>query len=62
MSNLPDPNSFSYHRGFIDGFKTGVEDNPYDGSHPENAKHHRQYRWGYDAGVATYCRENLDKE
>lgn len=55
-STLPNPNLLSYHKGFCDGFKNGVEYNPYDG-HKEST-HHQQYRWGYDAGVATYCREN----
>lgn len=52
---LPNPNTKSYVRGFNDGYIQGVENNPYDTE--KNAISHIQYKWGYDAGVAVYCRE-----
>jgi len=54
----PDPNTISYLKGWADGYKDGVEENPYDGS--SQAEDHLQYKWGYQAGVANFCRENLD--
>lgn len=58
MSILPDPNTISYNKGWKDGYEEGFENNPYDGA--TQAPDHLQYRWGYDAGVACYCRDFLD--
>jgi hypothetical protein len=54
----PDKNHPAYFAGYDDGYDEGVENNPFDGA---TQPHDRlQYRWGYDAGVADYCRDHLD--
>lgn len=56
----PDKNHPAYVAGYDDGYDEGVDNNPFCGS--SQAQDHLQYRWGYDAGVADYCREYLDKD
>ena len=49
----------AYCQGFADGYKIGVDSNPYDGGSPDQKEKDNQlfYRIGYDAGVAEYCSE-----
>ena len=54
--------NIGYCKGFVDGYEEGVSDNPYDGADPNDTHNHLQYKIGYDAGVAEYCKDNLDKE
>jgi hypothetical protein len=58
--HLPYDRSISYCKGFVDGYEEGVDNNPYDGD--SEAVNNSLYKIGYDAGVAEYCRENLDSE
>lgn len=51
--------NIGFCKGYIDGYEEGVYENPYDGF--EEAFLHLQYKEGYDAGVADYCRDYLDK-
>ena len=57
MSDIfPNPNTISYLKGWADGYKNGVEENPYNGE--TQSEDNIQYKWGYQAGVANFCREN----
>ena len=59
MSDIfPDPNTIAYLKGWADGYKDGVEENPYDGE--TEAADRLQYKWGYETGISNYCREHLD--
>lgn len=43
----------AYMEGFLDGYKVGVETNPYE----YDDKRRHEYDTGYEAGVAHYCSE-----
>lgn len=60
--NKPDERNIGYCKGFVDGYQEGVSENPYDGGSFDLAEQYRhlQYKLGYDAGVAEYCRDELD--
>jgi hypothetical protein len=51
--------SFAYCKGFVDGYESGISNNPYDGASPcyDEKLRHLHYRTGYDAGVSEYCRD-----
>jgi hypothetical protein len=59
MSIKPDERNIGYCKGFVDGYEEGVSDNPYDGWNGKGKEllNHIQYKMGYDAGVAEYCRD-----
>lgn len=62
MNCNPDERNIGYCKGFVDGYEVGISNNPYDGgsfNYDEQYKH-LQYKIGYDAGVAEYCRTELD--
>lgn len=63
MKYEPDDRSIGYCKGFVDGYEEGVSNNPYDGGSldKEEVYRHLQYKIGYDAGVAVYCKE-IDKD
>jgi hypothetical protein len=63
MSDYIKPNerSVAYCKGFIDGYEEGISNNPYDGWEEHFKQQHLQYRIGYDAGVAEYCKDELDQ-
>jgi hypothetical protein len=46
-------NTPAYMEGFLDGYKEGVENNPYE----HDDKRHQEYRTGYEAGVTYYVNE-----
>jgi hypothetical protein len=52
--------SIAYCKGFVDGYDSGIDNNPYDGH--GDSKNHLLYRIGYDAGVAEYCNANHPEE
>jgi hypothetical protein len=58
--SFPNPESSAYRKGFNDGYIKGEYNNPYDGAKTAIAQ--LQYKWGYDAGVATYCREKHSED
>lgn len=43
----------AYALGYYHGRAEGVNQNPYDGEDTARS----MYTWGYEAGVADYCRE-----
>jgi hypothetical protein len=59
MNCKPDERNIGYCQGFVDGYNDGIRDNSYDGSSFDTDElfRHLQYKIGYDAGVAVYCRE-----
>jgi hypothetical protein len=58
----PNERNIGYCKGFVDGYEQGISNNPYDGGNPNDAYNHLQYKLGYDAGVAEYCKDNIDIE
>jgi hypothetical protein len=62
MNHQPDPRNIGYCKGFVDGFDEGISNNPYNGWEEHFAYNHLQYKIGYDAGVAEYCKLELDNK
>ena len=57
-SPMPDPASLeAYALGYYEGREIGTESNPFDGDDLR-----LMYRRGYDAGVADYCRYDMNEE
>lgn len=48
----------AYKKGYRDGHKTGVENNPYKW----NDVRRYQYKIGYECGVTRYCEEAHPEE
>lgn len=51
-------NTPAYKKGYKDGHKTGVENNPYEWS---DVRRH-EYKVGYDAGITRFCEETHPEE
>jgi hypothetical protein len=62
FAHEPNARNIGYCKGFTDGYAVGEYNNPYE--NPTEYKeeyNHLQYKIGYDAGVAVYCKE-IDNE
>ena len=57
MHKLLNNNTPAYRKGFQHGLEIGVENNQYKTGFNRYA-----YRYGYEAGVAEYCRVNHAEE
>ena len=64
MYYTPNERNIGYCKGFVHGYDEGISNNPYDGGsfNEEEQYRHLQYKIGYDAGVAEYCKDELDKK
>jgi hypothetical protein len=55
----PDLRNIGYCKGFVDGYEKGIENNTW--SEEMDVYNYLQYKWGYDAGVAEYSRDEIDE-
>jgi hypothetical protein len=58
--NKPNERSIGYCKGFVDGYEEGIYHNPWENEF--DVYQHLQYKYGYDAGVAEYCRDKHPEE
>jgi hypothetical protein len=52
----PNIRNIGYCKGFTDGYENGIYNNPWENEF--EIYNHLQYKIGYDAGVAEYCRDH----